>query len=542
MCHDLTFRHWQAICIKYLLAFKGVELVLVISDGRPAQMPHGLFQKLMRYPYRNLFFNLFEKLVLRKIPAMKPDSLNASLKKIQQLVCEPERQNRYTDVFSAEDCATIASHKPDFILRFGFNILRGEILNVATHGIWSYHHSDPSVFRGGPPALWEIFHNKAATGVVFQKLTHEIDNGIVLREGRFKTINHSYSETLNTILMGATGWALQACKDVHHGNTKATINERNGTKVPLNKYPDNLKMVMLLGKMLWNKLVFHYRDLCLTEKWNVGIISKGIAEVALGGVQGDVRWAKELPRGQYIADPFLFAGKEILVEHYDYKRALGKIDKLQVDALDENPQTVKSLAAVGHRSYPYTFQHGNEWYCIPESHGSNHTTLYKHDGLKHEWRNESELLPNFQAIDPSMVYHNDIWWLLCTSKLSDPNTQLYVFYSSSLAGPFHAHHNNPVKTDVTGARPAGNMFVYNGKLMRSAQNSAQAYGNSIKIFEVTKLSDIDFEEKLLNEITAPPDYPEGIHTLSGSSTHTVIDAKKLEFVPSHFLRKLFEKF
>ena len=37
-----------------------------------------------------------------------------------------------------------------FMLRVGFNIIRGEILNVPKYGVWSFHHDDEVKYRGGP--------------------------------------------------------------------------------------------------------------------------------------------------------------------------------------------------------------------------------------------------------------------------------------------------------------------------------------------------------------------------------------------------------
>jgi methionyl-tRNA formyltransferase len=47
------------------------------------------------------------------------------------------------------------------LLRFGFNILSGEILTVARYGVWSYHHGDNDYYRGGPPHFWELVERRS---------------------------------------------------------------------------------------------------------------------------------------------------------------------------------------------------------------------------------------------------------------------------------------------------------------------------------------------------------------------------------------------
>ena len=67
-------------------------------------------------------------------------------------------QKKYSDYFSNEVVKEIQSCDADFILRFGFRILRGDILHSAKFGVLSLHHGDVETYRGSPPAFWEVFH------------------------------------------------------------------------------------------------------------------------------------------------------------------------------------------------------------------------------------------------------------------------------------------------------------------------------------------------------------------------------------------------
>jgi hypothetical protein len=51
-------------------------------------------------------------------------------------------QGRFTDEFHEEDLRRIAGDDLDVMLRFGFRILKGGILDTPRHGIWSHHHDD----------------------------------------------------------------------------------------------------------------------------------------------------------------------------------------------------------------------------------------------------------------------------------------------------------------------------------------------------------------------------------------------------------------
>ena len=48
----------------------------------------------------------------------------------------------------------IKSKNLDILFRRDFRILKGEILNSARFGIWSFHHGDNDHFRGLPPGFW----------------------------------------------------------------------------------------------------------------------------------------------------------------------------------------------------------------------------------------------------------------------------------------------------------------------------------------------------------------------------------------------------
>jgi hypothetical protein len=93
----------------------------------------------------------------------------------------------FTHRFSPHDLELVGEQKFDVILRFGFNILRGEILNVPRYGIWSYHHGDNAYCRGGPAYFWEIYERHPLSGVILQVLSEELDAGLVLCKANLET-------------------------------------------------------------------------------------------------------------------------------------------------------------------------------------------------------------------------------------------------------------------------------------------------------------------------------------------------------------------
>jgi CelD/BcsL family acetyltransferase involved in cellulose biosynthesis len=93
----------------------------------------------------------------------------------------------YVDRFSPADVESMRRLKLDVVLRYGFGIIRGEVLDIATCGIWSYHHDDNEFYRGAPPGFWELYENAELTGATLQVLNDSLDGGYVLARVRAPT-------------------------------------------------------------------------------------------------------------------------------------------------------------------------------------------------------------------------------------------------------------------------------------------------------------------------------------------------------------------
>ena len=88
--------------------------------------------------------------------------------------------------FNGNDLDKIRNLNLDIIVRAGSGILRGEILSVSKHGIYSYHHGDNNGYRGSPAGSGR-FIIRAYHRVHNSKLTDELDGGDVLFRGAIRT-------------------------------------------------------------------------------------------------------------------------------------------------------------------------------------------------------------------------------------------------------------------------------------------------------------------------------------------------------------------
>ncbi|GAI17405.1 unnamed protein product [marine sediment metagenome] len=200
MCRGYKFPKWQAKCIEKLLELPNVKLSLLIIDESynvaktlPVEKPllKKFLSKIYTLLFRKYLFRAYNENL--KIDALQIVDLEHLINSTPKIGCFVTKKGKYSEYFSREDVEKISEYELDFILRFTFNILRGEILKVPLYGVWSFHHDDEQAIRGGPPCFGEIYHGHDATGAILQKLSDELDAGVVLRKGYFNTIKTSYA-------------------------------------------------------------------------------------------------------------------------------------------------------------------------------------------------------------------------------------------------------------------------------------------------------------------------------------------------------------
>lgn len=176
--------------------------------------------------------------------ALEPIDWSTWLKGVSVLACDVCRRGRFSEYFRGPDIEVIRGHELDFILRFAFGIVRGEILQVPRYGVWSFHHDDEMRYRGGPPAFWEIYRGDPQTGVVLQRLTERLDGGVVLRKRAFDTVLHSYTKNRDAGLFGGAAWPAEVCRDLLAGKGEYLDGAPSASTAPIFHAPSNREMLL----------------------------------------------------------------------------------------------------------------------------------------------------------------------------------------------------------------------------------------------------------------------------------------------------------
>jgi hypothetical protein len=239
--------------------------------------------------------------------------------------------------------------------------------------------------------------------------------------------------------------------------------------------------------------------------------------------------------GKYLADPFAVVRDRtvyILCEEFDYCKNKGRIVSIE---LSDSSHSVMARVAIKlpiHVSHPYLLEHSGRVYCVPETWQAKEIALYEAEELPHKWTKVASLIRNFPGVDATVFQYEGRWWLACTRYRA--MNELVIWHAQDLLGPWKSHSRNPVKTDIRSSRPAGTPFTHGGHLYRPAQDCSKTYGGRIILNRVTKLTPTEFEEQSAAVIEPYADgpYPEGVHTVAAVGDVTILDGKRLRFIPS----------
>ncbi len=532
MCDKASLQEWQVRCLSDLLAQGNASLALIIL--RDANSPNVRDLRM-----NDLLFRIYTNVFVRP-RARRSIGIKALCAKVPTVNCRVIRKGRFSEYFSPADVQKIKGFELDFILRLGFGILRGEILNATRYGIWSFHHDDEKKYRGRPACLWEVYKGDHVTGAVLQRLTERLDAGIVLKKGYFKTVRHSYTKNLDHVLSESARWPAQVCVDVRNGEADYLASEPSATRARIFHRPDNLQTCTFILKILKRRLEVAYRLLFRHTVWNVGIVHAPIHAFLSPRFKPAIQWFPRSREGQIWADPFGRAngGKvQVLFEKLDYDHPRGIICAVEIGAggLPTQPKVV--IEEPVHMSYPYLFEYQGETYCIPETNQARETSVYKANEFPYQWTKVANILKNVRAIDTTMFQHDGKWWMTFTDRDRGGDANLYLWYALDLWGPWTPHALSPVKTDIRSARPGGTPFEYEGSLYRPAQDCSRTGGGRIILNRVEHLTPTRFLEEpvAIIEPHAGSVYREGLHTLSQAGRFTLIDGKRFMFVPSSLL-------
>ncbi len=253
--HPDRLERWKVLVLEELSRMPDVELAMVIVDGRRGEKRPLLTKVREKFPVALWWaYNKYGMSPRSKVPTPTGSLFDG----VRMLRCVVRLKGRFSQYFEDVDVATISEENLDFILRFGFGIIRGKILKSARYGVWSYHHHDEHKYRGFPPCFWEIYYGDPVTGVVLQRLTNRHDGGIVLKKASFETVMDRLEDSRDRAYFGSACMPRQVVEDIRLGCADYVEAAPSSTKAPIMRTPRNLQMVrfglQMVGRRVGNFL------------------------------------------------------------------------------------------------------------------------------------------------------------------------------------------------------------------------------------------------------------------------------------------------
>jgi hypothetical protein len=517
-CDSPVLAAWQARCLQQLRDIPGVELALIVTPAAPAGPPAG--SAISAAHRGGPLWRLCQAWMDLRTPALGAVDLTESF--------------AGTPRVAAVDVAGLRAQALDFLLHFGTEAPSIDLLTVARHGVWAYHHGNPEEYYGGPAAFWEVSSGAPCTTAVLHQITASADHLRVLRRGTFQT-EPSHRRNLQGLLHASSGFAAEVCRELMETGRLPEEAAPVAT-APARSIPTDLEVLhSLLGTAL--RTLRSVARRCLVWQWNIGVLSCDVGLLLTGRhvIGHQVQWVTPKPGG-FRADPCILRCDDnvihVLAEDFTYAEGKGTITKLSISPSGQTLSESTILDTPHHLAYPHVTRLGDDTFFVPESALSNEITAYRYDAAGDRWRGQP-LLRGIRAIDPTLLRFHDCWWLFYTDLRISDTDNLCIAWSDDLRGPWTGHPRNPVKRDVRSSRPAGAFLVVDGQLYRPAQDCSGHYGQAISMNKVSHLSKEEYFEEEVARIEPDPasPYPSGLHTISAVDGRVVIDGLRLRFAP-----------
>lgn len=415
------------------------------------------------------------------------------------------KAGRFADRYEGAVLEEIRARKLDVLVRLGGRILRGGILQGARFGVWSYHHGDSRVNRGGPVAVWEVLEDQPVTGAVLQILREDLDNGVVLHRGWCATNRYSAAATRNELYWTAASFLPRKLAELHRSGEDAFFEEVERRNRGLFLYSRRLYKAPTayeLGKLLprFRRRVRERKleERRCVEQWQL------LYRLRKDGPSTSLRRYSRLvpPAGRFWADPFpvsVEGRRYVLFEDCPLGRLAGRISALELGPDGPVGEVRTVLERPYHLSYPCVFRHGGKLCMVPETRANGTVEIYECEEFPDRWRLARTLMKGVRAVDATLYEHGGRWWMF-VSMAESPGAsawnELFLFHTDDpLNGEWTPHPRNPIISDVRRARPAGRLFRRDRILYRPSQDCSRRYGYGIRLNEVLALTETEYEER-----------------------------------------------
>lgn len=486
-----------------------------------------------------LLNSIDERLFIRGAKATETKTCERLVDEIPVLHVDPD-WNGDIAAFPQESLDLKSYAQLDIIVNFGSHPPNKNLVTKTKYGIWEYRFGRGEWNNERATGYWEVVEDHTLTSAELYARGMISQGEYILYRSQIATYRFSPARNRNGIYWFASSFLIRQMRLMSRVGEERFIQVTAkynigpgfpGGRSP--KFPSNWEMLkgglITLGRTIkeqYFRLFFH-------DYWY--LLFNFCDHPTF-----DINQFRRLtpPKGTFWADPCIIDkdGKYyIFVEEYSYAQRKGHLSVFEMESSGTCVDPVTILEKKYHLSYPFVFEQAGKYYMVPESGANKSIDLYDCEEFPYKWKYRISLMEGLRAVDTTMFYYEGKWWLFTGIRENEgayPDVELFLFYSDTLfTKDWKSHPLNPVVSDVTNSRPAGGVYLKDGKLYRPAQNCSKIYGNSFNINEILCLSETDYKEKKITTIR--PDWDR-----NAQATHTYNHAGKLNIVDA-FSRKFF---
>jgi hypothetical protein len=445
-----------------------------------------------------------------KVGGCIPDAFEASkgldqFRDIQHLdlISAPERWGAQIDPFDAE---RIRAFDIDVFIGLGIAPCEGDIPNVATYGIWSLPRANSRIDGNGATAdgFWEVFHDNPVTESMLQISRADSHDAKVTDRTFSATCTASVRLNRNTLHWKGSLQIPRKLEqlrllgpDAFFENIKRLDEIHSIPANPALTMPRLFDEIVLVSRIFWRIYSSRIRNFFVSSQWILLFDFRDEFELSSSAQRKIVP-----PRDRIWADPHVLIRDRryyAFIEELPHSRNKGHISVMEMREDGKHTAPRRVLEEPYHLSNPFVFEHEEQLFLIPESARNCSVDLYRCVSFPDKWERCETLLKDVHAVDTTVHFHRGKWWLFTNIRdhvSGSSDDDLFLFYSDVLQrGRWMAHPCNPIVSDVTRARPAGNIFEHEGRLYRPAQDCSIRYGYGIRIQEILEMSESKYLER-----------------------------------------------
>ncbi|MGB3870095.1 MAG: hypothetical protein WA937_11620 [Flavobacteriales bacterium] len=501
-CTGTQLPQWQLKCVQELLAVPGVAVVAVLELPEPEtqEATAALYRWWLRRSSRaGLLMEQDASALLADFPRVAQAGTNL-----------PE---------------VLREYPMDALLQLNGAELSNAEEGAIPFGIWQFMHGGLGSGSNPIPGLWEFLKDEPMTSALLQSHSTASGKNGVLREGFFRTLDHSVVKTAESVLAECAIWPALACRSILSGDSQI-ITDTPGPSDGLRATPGNSDMLALLWKEFANGRQQRNHSTA-SDEWNIGVLPHPVQDLLDESPNLNVRWLPPPAPGQSRSTPFGWMKEEnlnVLYEKYQPDTGEGVIARLRPKKDNNLKRSRTVLEASGHLTYPFILEHDGQIYVIPEQTHTGKVDLFLLDDEGTTLTFVRTLLEQ-PLCSPTLFQHEERWWLFGTDTRM-PDTLLLAFHSKRFDGPYAPHQLNPIKTDIRSARPGGTPFHHAGALWRPAQDGSVS-GGQIIFNRIVSLTPTQFHEQAAKRMEpVPGPWSHGLHTVSAMGDVTLVDGMR----------------